>query len=160
MNIVIFGCDNSGKTTLGKVLDDFLGGYIHSPGPLDNIEDMKEFIESNLDKSTVNIFDRFPPIEEYACGTVLRNENKFEDEYEYVREIFDKIDLFIYCCPDLGFVCNWGSRDQMDGIKENIDKLREKYDDIYLSLLIAGKPIVKYDYNKQGRYIKYQEVDN
>lgn len=162
MNIVVFGCDNSGKTTLAKVLDSILGiGYIHSPGPLKDVEDMKRFIESNLDNNTVNIFDRLPIIEENTCGVVLRGKNLFGSlDNDYTAEVFNRINLFIYCRPGYESVSNWGDREQMAGIKENIDKLIESYDDVYDYLYENGYPVLKYDYNTNGRFIKYEEVEN
>jgi len=160
LNIVIFGCDNSGKTTLAKTIDSFIGGYIHSPGPLKDVEQQKKFIDNNIDLNTVNIFDRFPIIEESVCGEVLRNHNNFENEKEYVNNILDKIDLFIYCFPGINSITGWGDREQMTGIKENVMDLVSGYDKFYNFLKDTGRPVVLYDYNKSGSLIKFDEVDN
>lgn len=121
---------------------------------------MKDFINGNLYKNVVNIFDRFPIIEEYCCGNVLRNKNLFEGEYSYTFDVFSRIDLFIYCCPPIDNVTNWGDRDQMSGIKENIESLRVKYDEVYKYLLEKGYRVIKYDYTVNGKYINYKEIDN
>ena len=162
MNIVIFGCDNSGKTTLSKVLDSiFGGGYVHSPGPLESVEAMKDFISYNIDKNDVNIFDRFPIIEESTCGIVLRNRNLFDSlDSDYVLNVFNKIDLFIYCRPDKDSINKWGERDQMEGIKENINQLIEAYDSLYRWLCSKHYKVLVYDYNINGKFIKYEEVEN
>lgn len=160
MNIVVFGCDNSGKTTVSKLFDSILGGYVHSPGPLKDIESMKKFIEDNINKNPINIFDRFPIIEEYACGNVLRNNNLFSNEVEYSINTFDKIDLFIYCCPPIDIVTNWGDREQMEGIKDNVVGLREKYQEVYDFLKEHHYTVIKYDYTINGKYINYKEIDN
>lgn len=160
MNIVVFGCDNSGKTTLSKVLDSFIGGYVHSPGPLPTVELQKQFIDDNLNKSIVNIFDRFPIIEESVCGKILRNHNNFENENEYIEKVFKEIDLFIYCFPGLESVGSWGTREQMEGIKENIVDLINGYSDFYDFLKDNGYPVVLYNYNESGKLIKFEEVDN
>ena len=160
MNIVIFGSDNSGKTTLAKVLDSFVGGYIHSPGPLPTVDLQKRFIIDNLDKNPVNIFDRFPIIEESVCRTILRGVNNFSDESVFISDTLDKIDLFIYCSPGINSIINWGDREQMSGIKENINELVKGYESIYNYLIENNYNCVKYDYNINGRFIKYEEVDN
>ena len=160
MNIVVFGCDNSGKTILSKTIDSFIGGYVHSPGPLYDVDSQKKFIDDNIDKSVVNIFDRFPIIEETVCGTVLRNHNNFKHEDEYISKTLKKIDLFIYCFPGIDSVVNWGEREQMDGIKENILKLIDGYSSFYEFLKNNGYPVVLYDYNKSGKLINFKEVSN
>ena len=160
MNIVVFGCDNSGKTTLSLLLDSILGGYVHSPGPLPTAEKQKEFIAKNLDRNKINIFDRFPIIEERVCGIVLRNKNNFDNDLEYVEKTFSQIDLFIYCDPGYSSVTNWGTREQMDGIKDNIQSLIEGYKKVYDYLLEKGYTVIKYNYNENGKFIKYEEIDN
>ena len=57
--IVIFGCDNSGKTTLANELVSKFGfEYVRSSGPVSRDEQI-EFLKSKLDSDTDMVFDRF-----------------------------------------------------------------------------------------------------
>ena len=84
LNIVVFGCDNTGKTTLCEDLEKWLTethkkkvNMVHSLGPNKTIDEQIEFMKLclNNEVSEVNVFDRFPVFEETVCGTVLRNKD-------------------------------------------------------------------------------------
>lgn len=156
-NIVIFGCDNSGKTTLSSNIVEYLNKngidveYQHSLGPNVTIEQQKEFMENNLAKDVVTVFDRFPFIEEGVCGTILRGVNAFdtgdeEIDTQYEKELLGKVDLFILCYPGLFEVINWGEREQMFGIKENIVNLIKGYNMVAVNLKNIGYPIKEYNF--------------
>lgn len=152
MNVVIFGFDNSGKTTLSNQLVDqlnlngFKTSYVHSPGPI-TIEGMKKFMEDNLNDNSVEVkvFDRLPIIEEYVYGPILRNENRFADP-EYSKSILDKVDLFVYCYPGLFTILNWGERDQYPGIKENALSCINQYNKLSVKLKQEGYNIKEYNF--------------
>lgn len=157
INIVIFGCDNAGKTTLSNHIIEYLKQkniaveYKHSLGPNVTIEQQKEFMEENISKSVVTIFDRFPFIEEGVCGTILRGVNAFdtgdeEKDTQYEKELLGKIDLFILCYPGLFEVIDWGEREQMFGVKENIVNLIKGYNMVAVNLKNLGYPIKEYNY--------------
>ena len=154
-NIVIFGCDNSGKSTLGKNLLYYLKekgkdcSLIHSPGNTTK-EVMENFMRISLvdkDKTPnkVSIFDRFPIIEESVYGEILRDGSKFKDK-EDIDRILKKIDLFIYCFPGANMILNWGIREQYPGVKENANKLIEAYENIAKDFKEKGYPIKTYNY--------------
>lgn len=146
--IIVFGPDNSGKTTLANDLCGTFGfEYSHSPGPV-SVEKMMEYIEQSLGNEKNLVFDRFPAIEERTCGVVLRNTNKFQGLEDKVLEYFSKIDLFIYCNPDMNVIQDWQEREQMRGIKENIIELRDSYDDLWEELSENGYPCICYDWTK------------
>lgn len=157
MNIVIFGCDNSGKTTLSNNIISYLKElgkrveYKHSLGPNVTLEQQKKFMEENLSNDVITIFDRFPFIEEGVCGIVLRGYNSFdtgnEDEDEkYEEELLSKVDLFIMCYPGLFEVIDWGEREQMFGVKENIVNLIKGYNMVAVNLKNLGYPVKEYNY--------------
>ncbi len=160
-NIVIFGCDNSGKTTLSKSLKEALDiklkglsevEYKHSLGPKITLEQQKEFMEVNLDNDCITIFDRFPIIEEAVCGKVLRGVNIYntgnsEEDYDYLKSIFDKVDLFILCFPGLFQVVNWGEREQMEGVKENVMALIDGYFKIAITIKEMGYNVIEYNFD-------------
>lgn len=150
--IVVFGPDNSGKTTLATTIAKECNvDYIHSPGPLD-AEGMLYFIKANLLSEQDLVFDRFAIIEEMTCGKVLRGKDKFEELYDSGKadrdNLLSKIDLFIFCLPPIENVKNWGEREQMNGIKENIDNLIDSYKEVADYLYTSGYPILRYDYTK------------
>ena len=155
MNIVIFGMDNSGKTTLGNNLKNYLDDiypatYVHSLGnvPLD---DMIKFIETELlppGAEQFKIFDRFPIIEEEVYGRLLRGESKFDNlEVGYKEKQLAKIDLFIYCDPGFDSITNWQGREQMDGVIDNAKKLYKAYNKLVKELTKKNYNIKTYNFN-------------
>ena len=148
MKVVIFGCDNTGKSTLGKYLAEYFEGKcVHSPGVVP-LEQMKEFMETNLNSDEVIFFDRFPIIEEKVYGPLLRGDNQFKED-EYNKSLLDKVDLFIYCNPKFFSILNWGTRDQYPGIKENVLEIIKQYNLMAFSLRYKGYNVVEYNYDFQ-----------
>ena len=154
MNIVVFGCDNSGKTTLCNDLSnylnedvDFTAESIHSLGPNKSVDEMLLFINTNMapEGSThTRIFDRFPIIEESIYGPILRGENKFSGII--TKDIFDQVDLFVYCYPGLFSIVNWGEREQMDGVKDNVLDIINAYNQFAVMLKLKGYNVKEYNY--------------
>lgn len=137
INIVVYGCDNSGKTTLINNLVTYLlencqpAIAIKSLGPAslsDQVRFMDKYIlDVNYLENSVQIFDRFPIIEEEVCGNILRNHNNFSSHATYVSNMLNQITFFIHCNPGEDKIFNWGEREQMKGIKENAKQLIEGY---------------------------------
>lgn len=165
VNIVVFGCDNTGKTTLCENLERYYKetmhksvNMVHSLGPNKSLEEQIDFMRYGVFNNTsdINIFDRFPVIEETVCGTILRNKNNFTNSvkgllgYSYLRFV----DLFVYCNPGLMKVLKWGEREQMEGVKENVVNLMNGYNKFAYELLQAGFNVYEYDYSKD------HELDN
>lgn len=158
INIVIFGCDNSGKTTLAKALCSEIEGsrYVRSLGPNKTFDEQIKFMVDNLDVDKVNIFDRFPCIEENVCGNVLRGSDNFSGLD--TSTFLDKVDLFIFCYPGLKSVLNWGNREQLDGVKENVVGLINGYNKYVYKLIQNGYRVEEYNYNTLnfiGEWVKY-----
>lgn len=133
--IVVYGCDNSGKTTACQNLEEILleRGYrakvIHSPGPVSAVEMVKFMAENTRNDPDIDIriLDRFPAIEEPVYGPLIRGENKLKDFKNLCMLFMDQVDRFIYCDPGISSVENWGDREQMDGVKENAKLIRDSY---------------------------------
>lgn len=144
--VVIFGPDNSGKTTLAKALSPMIGAeYKHSLGPV-SAREMIDYMVHNLYSDERVVFDRFPIIEEEVCGKALRGTNKLQEEFDIVY--LSKVDLFIFCCPPLSVIKQFGEREQMEGVKENIEKLWLGYNHYFDYLSKIGMRVVKYDFTK------------
>ena len=156
MNIVVYGCDNSGKTSLANhIADKFKFEYIRSKGgpKMDLIEVLK-YIHENLYSEGNKVFDRFTPIEEFANGIVLRHENKISSNFIDTEEFINAVDLFIYARPDMETVKNFGDREQMDGIIKNIDSLREMYDVYTINKINGRRPLFIFDWTDDSDYKK------
>lgn len=154
-NVILFGCDNSGKTTLATQLQTLflnrgINSYItKSLGPVSAVEQVA-FMAIKLfppeEGVEVQIFDRFPLIEERVCGTVLRNENKLKKYEEFGRYCLSQVDFLVFCDPGIDSILKWGDREQMPGVKENAIKLWEKYKKIPSELGVNNKTLY-YNYN-------------
>ena len=155
--IVVFGCDNTGKTTLCENLKTFIAWknkdvnsvvVAKSLGPNKSVEEQIDFMDLTLnDKQKTIIFDRFPIIEEATCGKVLRGKDNFQEwENTNVIDLLRKVDCFIFCYPGLFNVLNWGEREQLDGVKENALKLINAYNEMAVSLRSLGFKVLEYNY--------------
>lgn len=155
--IVVYGCDNSGKTTACQNLEGMLleRGYrvkvIHSPGPASAVEMIQFMAENTSDDPNIDIriLDRFPAIEELVYGPLIRGENKLMNFHNLCNLFMDRIDRFIYCDPGISTIENWGNREQMDGVKENAKLIRYSY----VSLVYEYTALIKaslYNWKKSG----------
>jgi GTPase SAR1 family protein len=150
MNIVIFGPDNSGKTTLANQIKDLGFQYVRSLGAGKTSQEYLDYLDitlNNAKKTKSNlIFDRFSVIEESVNGPILRNVDLMDTNFIDVNRFLSRIDLFIFCMPPKSVITNWGDREQMAGIKENIDKLIDKYLDYSHKLYEKKMNIIHYDW--------------
>lgn len=167
--IVVFGCDNTGKTTLCENLKTFIAWknkdvnsviVAKSLGPNKSVEEQIDFMELTLnDKQKTIIFDRFPIIEEATCGKVLRGKDNFQEwENTNVVDLLGKVDLFIFCYPGLFDVLNWGEREQLDGVKDNALKLINAYNEMAVSLRSLGFKVLEYNYKSTNMNEFLEEV--
>ena len=156
--IVLFGTDNSGKTTLGKSLAKDLDGYYLPPlGPVP-LKTQLAFLDMNLEEADTLIFDRFPVLEEDVCGVIFRGRSNFAQvpQEQYDRYI-DSVDLFVFCNPGLEAILNWGEREQMDGVKDEIISLYAGYSEWFKLLKDAGKKVVEYNWRVSEDYLRILE---
>lgn len=158
MNIVVYGCDNSGKTSLANhITEKFNFEYVRSKGgPKMESQEVLNYLEENLTSPANKVFDRFSIIEEYANGLVLRGKDRFQEEFRDKNHFMDQVDLFIYACPSMETVKNFGDREQMAGIVENIEKLRVMYEIFTLNeVAVAGRNLFIFDWTKDPSYSKF-----
>lgn len=153
--IVLFGTDNSGKTSLGKTLArDLEGIYLPPLGPAPLFSQL-DFLHTNLNKTGVIIFDRFPVIEEEVCGRVFRGRSNFEHIPH--EPLLKSIDWFVFCNPGLETILNWGERPQMGGVKENIISLYAGYSEWFKRLKEAGSNVIEYNWRIPDDYVRILE---
>lgn len=160
MNVVVYGCDNSGKTSLANhIAEKFKLEYVRSKGgPSMSTQEVLQYLDKNLDEGD-KVFDRFSIIEEYTNGLVLRGKDRFQDEFIDKESFLNRIDLFIYACPSMEAVKNFGDREQMDGIIENIDRLREMYRVFTVNDVIsADRSLIVFDWTKDRDYAEIDQA--
>lgn len=160
MNVVVYGCDNSGKTSLANhIAEKFNLEYVRSKGgPSMSTQEVLQYLDKNLDEGN-KVFDRFSIIEEYTNGLVLRGKDRFQDEFIDKESFLNRIDLFIYACPSMEAVKNFGDREQMDGIIENIDRLREMYRVFTVNDVIsADRSLIVFDWTKDRDYAEIDQA--
>lgn len=160
MNVVVYGCDNSGKTSLANhIAEKFNLEYVRSKGgPSMSTQEVLQYLDKNLSEGD-KVFDRFSIIEEYTNGLVLRGKDRFQDEFIDKESFLNRIDLFIYACPSMEAVKNFGDREQMDGIIENIDRLREMYRVFTVNDVIsADRSLIVFDWTKDRDYAEIDQA--
>jgi len=158
--IIIEGVDNTGKTTLTRLLAKDLGlEVIQSPSHLRGCADMYRWVDDEIAKQPLYpaIYDRFPLISEMVYGPILRGSTpKLSSKYNGWAQ--DANVLFIYCRPPLHKILEWGNREQMDGVKEHVKLLVRRYDKVMLNYKTRGWGVVRYDYNEMDAYCKVRSL--
>lgn len=158
--IIIIGMDNTGKTTLAETLSKELNlKLIKSTGPKVTKEDMVSNMLENLESSEDLIFERYNLFEEIIYGNILRGESKFSLEgFVYSQTILHQ-PLIIYCRPSKEKIFNFGSREQMEGVIEEKEKLLEAWDKLYLKIQ-ENIEVYRYDFDIQTLNFMVEYVAN
>lgn len=163
--IVVFGCDNTGKTTLCNDLkylfrdDGKKVEIVKSIGANKPVEQYVAFMKDNLSRKHNIIFDRFPIIEEATCGKVLRDNDVFEKwQNKDIDTILNSVDYYILCYPGLFNVLNWKEREQMDGVKENVLALINAYNEMAVSLKMLGLNVLEFNYTATSPTVIYRRM--
>lgn len=152
--VVVFGPDNSGKSTLCEsIKKDFGYEHLNPLGPAKIIKQLNYMVK-NLKTPDLVVFDRFPVIEEFACGRVLRGSSNFDNCQDIANICLAAVDLFIFCNPPIENIVDWGEREQMNGIKENITELYCAYNRVFKYLGESGLNVIEYDWTRESEYDK------
>lgn len=169
-NIVVFGCDNTGKTTLAEFLVKSINKekpelnpiYKKSLGPNKTKSEQIKFMDSMTNIESLVVFDRYPIVEEMTSGIVLRGKNNFQDSSKELIEYYlRKIDCYIFCYPGLFNVIKWDDREQLDGVKENVLDLINQYNRFAFALKECGINVIEYNYKADtldSFYIKLKKA--
>lgn len=159
--IVVYGCDNSGKTTAVAEIQKILNNHrvscdtVHSCGPLSarkQVEFMVKELQVTPNSPRVKVFDRFPAIEEFVYGPIVRKKNVLEQFRITCEVLMNQIDLFIFCCPDYKTITNWGDKEQMKGVKENTEKIIMAYHKIPTLYQGMEEKMEYYDWKTKDGY--------
>lgn len=158
--IIIIGMDNTGKTTLSETLSKELNlKLIKSTGPKVTKSFMVSNMLENLESSEDLIFERYNLFEEIIYGNILRGESKFSLEDYIYNETIKHKPLIIYCRPSKEKIFDFGSRDQMEGVIEEKEKLLKAWDELYLKIQEKIE-IYRYDFDIQNLDFMINYVSN
>lgn len=155
--IIVEGPDNAGKTTLCNALAiEMKKSVVHSPNHKDMLGDTDNWylwILKSLaaaDNPDI-IYDRHPLISEQVYGPLLRDKNVFSEGVGLVlyEAFLRKSPLIIFCCPPTDRITDFGSREQLEGVKENalgmVTRYRSFIHELFHHELYQGD-VIKYDY--------------
>lgn len=156
--IVVYGCDNTGKTTLCKNLSKIFNSseglsgrtlWVKSLGPGKTLSEYINFMIGFLNSHDNIIFERYPLFEESIYGNLLRGRNVFEDlkENDKYDELLTGVDVFIHCFPGFDSLLNFGQREQMGGVKENVMQIVTEFKRLTNFLKENDFPVIEYNYN-------------
>lgn len=145
--IIVLGMDNTGKTTLCNQLSKALGyQHVNSLGPKASPWEMMNFIEYTMKSKDPMVLERFCFFEEMVYGNVLRGHSNFDWSSTYLETIQEAFPLIIYCRPSRQKIFSFGSREQMDGVIEQSEKLLNAFDDLYFKLTGMKFFVTIYDF--------------
>ena len=168
-NIVVFGCDNTGKTTLAEYLVKKINQenpeckaiYQKSLGPNKTKNEQITFMGNTTSMKNLVVFDRYPLVEELTSGVVLRGKHTFQNSSKEQMEFYlNKIDCYVFCYPGLFEVLKWEDREQLDGVKENVIDLINQYTRFAYALKECGFNVIEYNYKADtldSFYLKLKE---
>lgn len=151
--IIIEGCDNTGKTTLGhRLVDDVRGVYVTNKQP--RLEELMFPYMAEmclLSMKVPLILDRWPAISEPIYGPILRGGSALdEDAVVIANRILTWVNpLVIYCRPPLAKVLgSIEERDQLPGVVANVEKIYHRYDEVMEEFSQDYQPVLIYDYTR------------
>lgn len=126
MNIVLEGPDNSGKSTLAKILSQHLGKEVYaSEGPEKFPGELRERVERYRAYKDV-IFDRHPCVSDIIYGRFRQKRSSLSGEQESI--FYAEQPLLIYCDP-LGRGLN-GHVEKKHDSREHVAMVQHNYDAI------------------------------
>lgn len=166
--IIVEGMDNTGKSTLvQQLVEQFDVEFRGSASELrGDPSKLIAWVDEELSRPTtkVPVYDRFPIISEEVYGVILRGRSSIPERRYDGWAKRHKV-LFIYCRPPLSTIRNWGTREQMEGVKEFDKELIERYDKVIHRYRSKGWGVIKYDYTDSESYTRVlslvgQYIDN
>lgn len=157
--IVLEGPDNSGKSTLGAGLKTILGWkfehgkrfYHYSVSDHDRGEAVYREALVQLTPKPI-ILDRCYAVGENVYGPIIRGHNNLNHRaLDILKTLANSQSLIIYCRPPIENIVGT-TKEEMDGVKENLEAITKTYDRIMDTLEKSGAFVIRYDYTKQGSF--------
>lgn len=158
--IILEGMDNSGKTTLAqRLLEEFSELRITKSCGHASVPDALAWVAQAIrNEDPRMVYDRYFPISERVYGPILRHADIFGSyTFDILSLTFRREPLIIYCRPPLFNISNWGERDQMNGVKDRLVELSERYDwlmDLIREMYLNSALVVNYDYTNEKGYTR------
>lgn len=152
MNIIIEGCDNTGKSTLIRALLVVFPGVevIHRT----YIEDRLQVIENAKEELTEGprIYDRSSAISETVYCSALKREAVASFDVDYIRQLVNN-NIIIFCRPPFHKVVE-SEKEEMEGVKENMRNIYDTYTNFFrgmdFALDLCPGAYLKYDWTSEG----------
>ena len=147
--IVCEGMDNTGKSTLAKLLAEDLGFPLQVSIPaykdvVKSIAQVHDAVLKDIHGEQV-IYDRFPLISEYIYGPIIRGESSFPVINPQLTHFLACRPIIIYTRVPIEIIEEWGDREQMDGVKEHAYQIFELYEEM-MEALGEVTSVITYDY--------------
>lgn len=144
MNVIIEGTDNAGKSSLIEHLVSRIKfSVVHNTVDLDSASVLaKQAKEISRESNT--LYDRSAVISEYIYRMVLGRPAIVKFDILSVKEVCDNA-IVIFCIPPVE-KCLASTKDEMQGVRENMYKLYEAYDRLVDTLNSMGAHFFVYDW--------------
>lgn len=149
MIIIVEGCDFSGKSTLALQLANDLNAFMirsRKPKSVADVMSWASLVQSTFDIPVV--CDRSPLFSDLIYGPIIRGESAITPRQ--ARAILGLLThvVVVYCNPGKETVLS-ANNDQMDGVKENLEKIYDTYQEH-----MAQCPVYLHEYNwkEEGAY--------
>lgn len=157
--IILEGPDNSGKSTLGAGLKSLLG-WKFEHGKRFHVYDISDHGrgEAVYREALVQltprpiILDRCYAIGENIYGPIVRGHNNLNHRaLDILRTLANSQSLIIYCRPPIENIVGT-TKEEMPGVKENLEAITKTYDRVMDVLEKSGAFVIRYDYTKHGSF--------
>lgn len=151
--IVLEGPDNSGKSTLAKVLSEEFGLPVyHAGGPPASVKEMNKRVDFILNNHSKFIFDRIPLISEPVYCILRGGNNMFAESEELYSALREIKPIIIYCRPPLSVLMAEDNREakshdnpkHLKKVGDNKLLLIDRYDQVMNSEMVPN--YLMYDY--------------
>lgn len=144
MNIILEGPDNAGKSGLAKFLESNLKrSVIHNTVDKDPESVLAKQAQENALEGDC-IYDRSAVISEYIYCMVLQRTPVVHFSLSDVADLCDNA-MVVFCLPPLEKVLAT-VKEEMPGVRENLEALYNQYDNLIDELVMMGKQFFVYDW--------------
>lgn len=144
MNIIIEGPDNGGKSSLIERLQPALKRTIIHNTVDKDAQSVLAKQSAEVSREGNILYDRSAVISEYIYCMVLSRAPVIDIDMASIFEIA-RNSVLVICLPSKEAVCGT-SKDEMEGVKENIERLYDAYDRLVDFLAIEGVPFFIYNW--------------